>query len=50
MMSRRRLHFLHRNDKSIRRSSATLKHLSVNLLLTAYLLLVSNLAALAASP
>jgi hypothetical protein len=50
MIIRRTTHFLHRNDKSIRRSSARLKHLSVNLLLAAHILLDSNLEALAASP
>jgi hypothetical protein len=50
MISRRKIHLPNRNDESIRRSSARLKHLSVNLLLGAYLLLVSNLEALAASP
>jgi len=50
MISRRKIHLPNRNDESIRRSSTRLKHLSVNLLLGAYLLLVSNLEALAASP
>jgi hypothetical protein len=50
MISRRTIYFLHRNDKSIHRSSSRLKHFSVNLLLGAYILLVSNLESLAASP
>src|SRR6266481_219406 len=50
MISRRTIHFLHRNDESIHRSSSRLKHFSVNLLLGAYILLVSNLESLAASP
>src|SRR4029077_14065776 len=50
MIGRRKIHSLHRNDKSVRRFPSPLKHLSVKLLLAALTLLVSNLEALAASP